>query len=161
MVCNFHCQGFICQLATGTEKSQLHAGNGPSCPYFSSVCFGASVLLNPLMQTPLGRCFRLLRLQRPPQRTASWSWLCHTLAPSWLHFGSYVPNQGRERAANVQGINPAACQAPSSSHWLPLSAPCRIRPFLMNCQVIIIFPCLAFNVSWQKINELTGFQQVL
>lgn len=161
IVCSFHCQGFICQLATGAEKSWLHVGNGLSCPYFSSVHFEASVLLKTLMQTLLGGCVRPVRLQRPPQRTASQSWLHRTLTPPWLHFGSCVPNRGRGRAANVQGINPAARQAASSSHWFPLSAPCRIRPFLMNCQVIIVFPCLAFNVSWQKINELTGFQQVL
>lgn len=44
-VCSFHCQGFICQLATGAEKSWLRVGNGPSCPYFTPVRFEASVLL--------------------------------------------------------------------------------------------------------------------
>ena len=115
IVCSFQCQVFICQLATGAEKSRLHIGNGPSCPYFSSVCFEASVLLTPLDADSVGGTCQTVRLQRPPQRTASWLWLHHTLAHSWLHFGSCVPNQGRERAANVQGINPATCQAPSSS----------------------------------------------
>lgn len=162
-VVQFPLPGFICRLATGAGKSHLHGGNGPSCPYLSSVCFGASALLTPRMQTARMMCQsgQAAESINQSQRIASWSWLHHMLEPSWLHFGSCVPNWDRERAANVQGINPAARQAPSSSCWLPLPAPRRIRPFPMNCQVIIIFPCLASNVSWQKISELTGFQQVL
>lgn len=94
-------------------------------------------------------------------RTAPWAQLHHTPAPSWLPFKIHVPNQGRGRAANVQRIHPASCQASSCPCWLPPPAPRRISPSLMNCQVIIVFPRLAFNASWQKINELTGFQQVL
>lgn len=125
----------------------------------SPVHFEASSLLSPPMQSA-GGCVRLLMTERA-HRTAPWSWLHHSLAPSWLPFKSHGANQGRGRAGNVQGIHPAACQAPSAPRWLPPPAPRRIRPFLMDCQVIIGSPCLAFNASWQKINELTAFQQVL
>ena len=81
IICSFHCHGFICQLATGA-KSRLDVGNGPSCLYFSSVCFGASVLLTLLMQALSGGHVRLVRLQTPPQRTASGSWLHHMRAPA-------------------------------------------------------------------------------
>lgn len=120
-----------------------------ACPLCALKLLSCGTSINPADPSDV-----LDHLQRPPwgQHLAHGFIVCPRL-PAYVQ-----PRAGEQRMYKDPSCS---LPAPSCSLWLPFSAPCRIRPFLMNWQVIIVFPCLAFNVSWQKINELTGFQQVL
>ena len=77
-----------------------------------------------------------------------------------------------QRAVNVQGINPAACQAPPC--WLPLSAPAGSGPFLWTVKPLSSFPVwhltslgkrlmnwLAFNRFYEARQEHASTDRIL